>query len=335
MEIIENQSLKALNTFGVDVKSRFFVELTDVKALYQINSLPKPHLFLGGGSNILFVNDYPGTVIHNNLLGVSILKETSESVVVKAMGGENWHQFVIKMSNAGFHGLEYLALIPGTVGAAPVQNIGAYGAEVKQFIQSVEVFDCEAETIYSIPCHECYFSYRDSLFKQEKGRYFIISVTFELLKKVEAKVEYRALEHYFEGQGKALEDVSMQDIFEGVVSVRASKLPDPKEIGNGGSFFKNPIVSKSKAKELYDKYSNLVMYPHGVDKIKLAAGQLIELSGLKGKYVNNVGMYEKQALVLVNLGGATGGQLWAHAQKVQEQVAATFGVMLEPEPLIL
>ncbi len=336
MKIFENQCLRSLNTFGVEVSSRFFVEIADVRELEQMQSFPKPHLFLGGGSNILFTKNYPGTVIHNVLKGVSILEESDDSVIVKAMGGENWHQFVIQMSRSGFYGLEYLALIPGTVGAAPVQNIGAYGAEVEQFIQSVEVFDCESGKIEVLSREACQFSYRNSLFKQQKGRYFIVSVTFELHKKQgEAKVEYRALELYFEERGRALESLTMNDIFEGVVAVRSSKLPDPDVIGNGGSFFKNPIVKNETAEVLRKKHVGLVMYPYLQGSIKLAAGQLIELAGFKGVYHNQVGMYEKQALVLVNLGGASGADLWSHALKVQEKVQEIFGVMLEPEPLIL
>lgn len=335
MIIIENQPLQSFNTFGVSVESRFFVEIKDVEDLSKIKELPLPHLFLGGGSNVLFTQDFPGTVIHNVLMGISILEEGDSTVVVKAMGGENWHQFVVRMSELGFHGLEYLALIPGSVGAAPVQNIGAYGAEVEKFIQAVEVFDTKTGEILSLSRGECGFSYRDSIFKQQKGRYFIVSVTFELQRQMDAIVKYRALEHYFETQGKDLNTLSMRDVFEGVVAVRSSKLPDPSVIGNGGSFFKNPIVSMLHVKELNQKYDNLVMYPYGDDKMKLAAGQLIELAGFKGVYHNQVGMYEKQALVLVNLGGATGSELWAHAQRVQSKVQEIFGVMLEPEPLIL
>lgn len=335
MKIIENQSLEKLNTFGVSVKSRFFVELTEIEDLYLIDALPMPHLFLGGGSNILFTQDYKGTVIHNALKGISIEEETDSSVVVKAMGGELWHSFVVQMSESGYHGLEYLALIPGSVGAAPVQNIGAYGAEVEQFIRSVEVFDCRSGERYSLSKEECGFAYRDSIFKQDKGRYFIVSVTFVLQKEVEAVVKYRALEAYFEEREKPLDQLTMMDIFEGVVAIRSSKLPDPKEIGNGGSFFKNPLVKSSDAYALGAQYENLVMYPYDIDTMKLAAGQLIELAGFKGRYYGNVGMYEKQALVLVNLGGASGAQLWECAQKVQSKVQEMFGVMLEPEPLIL
>lgn len=335
MKIIENQSLQSLNTFGVAVKSRFFVEIADVNDLQQMPLLPKPHLFLGGGSNILFTEDYPGTVIHNALKGIAILEDSAEQIVVRAMGGENWHQFVVEMSQLGFHGLEYLALIPGTVGAAPVQNIGAYGVEVEQFIQSVEVFDCQSGSLYTLDRSACGFSYRDSIFKQQKGRFFIVSVTFELPKSVTPKIEYRALSLYFEERGQSMESLTMRDVFEGVVAVRSSKLPDPAVIGNGGSFFKNPLISVSDAKALTAQYENLVIYPYDQALVKLAAGQLIELAGFKGAYHHRVGMYEKQALVLVNLGGATGDELWSHALKVQQTVEDIFGVKLEPEPLIL
>lgn len=334
MNIVENQSLKAFNTFGVDINSRYFFELREVSQLSDIAQLPKPHLFLGGGSNILFTKDYPGTVILNRLQGITILEETAESVLVKAMGGENWHLFVARLNEVGFHGMEYLALIPGTVGAAPVQNIGAYGAEVAQFIREVEVFDCEEGRLRVLTNEECDFSYRDSIFKQNRGRYFIISVTFELLKDAVPNVTYSALKAYLETEEKQA-PLTMRDLFLAVIAVRSSKLPDPKVIGNGGSFFKNPVVEKAQAMSLLEKIPNLVMYPQPDNQVKLAAGQLIELAGFKGAYDERVGMYKSQALVLVNLGGATGQELWKHALKVQKGVESLFSISLEPEPLIL
>lgn len=335
MKIEENISLKPFNSFGVDVNSRYFFELTNVEQVVDISQLPEPRLFLGGGSNILFTQNFPGTVILNALKGIEVLDENRLDATVRVMGGEVWHDFVLMMNERGFHGLEYLALIPGTVGASPVQNIGAYGFEVKDYIQSVEVYDVKDQSFKTFSNEACEFTYRDSLFKQSKGRYFIIAVTFILSKVIKAQITYRALLDYFEQVGVSLDDLTMRDVLDGVVAIRSSKLPDPKEIGNGGSFFKNPIVPLSKALALKAKYPQLVTYPQDGGLVKLAAGQLIELAGFKGQYQGDVGMYEKQALVLVNLGSATGEMLVNHALKVQSGVASLFQVELEPEPLIL
>ena len=335
MKIEENISLKPFNSFGVDVNSRYFFELTNVEQVVDISQLPEPRLFLGGGSNILFTQNFPGTVILNALKGIEVLDENRLDATVRVMGGEVWHDFVLMMNERGFHGLEYLALIPGTVGASPVQNIGAYGFEVKDYIQSVEVYDVKDQSFKTFSNEACEFTYRDSLFKQSKGRYFIIAVTFILSKVIKAQITYRALLDYFEQVGLSLDDLTMRDVLDGVVAIRSSKLPDPKEIGNGGSFFKNPIVPLSKALALKAKYPQLVTYPQDGGLVKLAAGQLIELAGFKGQYQGDVGMYEKQALVLVNLGSATGEMLVTHALKVQAGVASLFEVELEPEPLIL
>lgn len=334
MKIEENISLKPFNSFGVDVNSRYFFELTNVEQVVDISQLPEPRLFLGGGSNILFTQNFPGTVILNALKGIEVLDENRLDATVRVMGGEVWHDFVLMMNERGFHGLEYLALIPGTVGASPVQNIGAYGFEVKDYIQSVEVYDVKDQSFKTFSNEACEFTYRDSLFKQSKGRYFIIAVTFILSKVIKAQITYRALLDYFEQVGLSLDNLTMRDVLDGVVAIRSSKLPDPKEIGNGGSFFKNPIVPLSKALALKAKYPQLVTYPQDGGLVKLAAGQLIELAGFKGQYQGDVGMYEKQALVLVNLGGATGEMLVTHALKVQAGVASLFEVELEPEPLI-
>lgn len=333
--IEENISLKYLNTFGVDVNSRYFYNLTKIDDAKEIVNFPKPHLFLGGGSNILFTQDYPGTVVLNSLKGIALLSEDDEYAHLRVMGGENWHDFVVEMNRRGYYGLEYLALIPGTVGASPVQNIGAYGAEVSQYIERVNVYDCENLTYKSFSKDDCEFSYRDSKFKCEKMRYLIMSVEFKLSKKASVSLTYRALTDYFDSIHKPSESVSMDDILNAVIAVRSSKLPDPKEIGNAGSFFKNPVVDDAVGEALKLENPNLVMYPQNQGRVKLAAGQLIELAGFKGVYEGPVGMYEKQALVLVNWGGATGKELVDHALKVKNGVMASFGVMLEPEPLIL
>lgn len=333
--IQENYALQKLNTFGVAIKSHYLFLLDNLALIPSLKKLPKPQLILGGGSNILFTEDYPGTVILNRLMGVEILEDSENFIIVKAMAGEEWHPFVVQMNQRGYLGLEYLALIPGRVGAAPVQNIGAYGAEVKDFITAVEVYDFQEERIKVLDRAACKFGYRDSLFKQESGRYLIISVIFKLLKKMEPQLRYRALQEYFDSRGEQIEELTMSDIMNAVIAVRSSKLPDPDFIGNAGSFFKNPIVTKQQADKVKEEYPELVMYPDQLGYCKLAAGQLIELSGYKGLYENGAGMYEKQALVLVNLGCNDGKVLWSHALKVREGVFEKFGVMLEPEPLIL
>lgn len=335
MKIRENQSLEQYNSFGVVAECELFVTIEREEDLVRMQEFPEPHLFLGGGSNILFTKQYSGTVFLNALKGIDLISEKKGEVVVKAMGGENWHDFVTHMKDSGIHGLEYLALIPGTVGAAPVQNIGAYGAEVGQYIEAVEAFDTLEQKMVVLPREECGFSYRDSTFKKNRGRYFITAVVFKLYREILPEIKYQALEQFFVERGQALALLEMRDVFEGVVAVRSSKLPDPKVIGNGGSFFKNPIINQSQLDDLLLKYPNLVQYPLNAAEVKLAAGQLIELAGFKGDYDGNVGMYEKQALVLVNLGAATGEALWNHALKVQDKVYQEFGVRLEPEPLIL
>lgn len=335
MSIRENVSLKLMNTFRVDVDSRYFYEIRSIEDLMGLDSCPGPHLFLGEGSNILFTQNYSGTVILSLLKGIEVLSEDNESVHIRVMGGENWHEFVLQMNACGYYGLEYLALIPGTVGAAPVQNIGAYGVEVGQYIRRVNVFDCDAREFKSFDVDNCDFSYRDSLFKREKMRYFIVSVEFELSKKAAVLLTYRALLDYFKSIDKRLETIEMDDVLNAVIAVRSSKLPDPKEIGNAGSFFKNPVVKEVVAIKLKSEIESLVMYPYADGLVKLAAGQLIELAGFKGVYENGVGMYEKQALVLVNLGEATGMDLMNHAEKVRRGVSDRFGIVLEAEPLIL
>lgn len=344
MNIQKDYSLKDKNSFGVDVKARYAVLLTAQEELPKIKTLPKPHLILGGGSNILFTQDYPGTVIVNQLKGIQVLEEDREFARVRVMSGENWHQLVLKMNKDGYHGLEYLALIPGSVGAAPVQNIGAYGAEIKDYIEKIEVYNFVTERREELKGSECQFGYRESIFKANPGIYFIISVTFKLYKRFTPNLSYRVLAKYFgytgekvySEEGEHSQKITARSLMEAVISIRSSKLPDPKELGNGGSFFKNPLVSKKCFDALKLQYPSLLSFEvEEAGKVKLAAGQLIELAGFKGQYVGSVGMYEKQALVLVNLGGATGQELAEHAARVQKGVYEKFSIRLEPEPSIL
>ncbi len=335
MDLKENYPLSTLNTFGVEGVSRYYAVLDDIEQLGEISNLPAPHLFLGGGSNVLFTEDFAGTIIHNQLKGIAVLFEDEQSVSIKAMAGEVWHDFVCQMNAQGYFGLEYLALIPGSVGAAPVQNIGAYGAEVKQYIQQVEAFDTSTQEVVYFDNEACKFGYRHSFFKENPHRYLILAVTFKLSKIPQIAVSYKALTDYYVEKGISIDTLSPQDIFNAVVEIRSQKLPDPRKLGNSGSFFKNPIVAKEKAEQLKQQYPNLVIYPFSQQSVKLAAGQLIDLAGLKGIREGNVGMHINQALVLVNYGGATGRELWEYAQKVQAIVRSQFGIDLEPEPLIL
>ncbi len=328
--------MKSFNTLGIDVLADYFVSIDDLSELEKIKSLISPKLFLGGGSNILFTQNYTGTVIYNRLKGIKILRQEQDTVLVRAMGGENWHNFVLKMHHQGYYGLEYLALIPGTVGASPVQNIGAYGFEVKEFIETVEAFDCQKNSSVIFSAEECDFSYRESFFKKNPGRFFITAVTYRLTKVPLIDLSYQALQRYFIEKEMVEDQVTAADILSAVIAIRSSKLPDPKVLANAGSFFKNPIISLNQWKSLQQKYPQLVYYPQNDGlAVKLAAGQLIDIAGFKGVREGDAGMHKDQALILVNYGNASGSSLYQFAEKVQKKILSQFGIMLEVEPLIL
>lgn len=336
MKITQKQNLKAFNTLGVDVSADYFATIDHLADLSKLRSLISPILFLGGGSNILFTQEYSGTIVYNQLKGVELLHQEQGFVFVRAMGGEVWHDFVVQMHQQGFYGLEYLALIPGTVGASPVQNIGAYGFEVKDFIESVEAFDCHKDSCVTFTKEECNFGYRDSFFKQNPGRFFITAVTFKLSKLPVINLSYQVLQRYLNEQGIENDKIEAADILSAVMAIRRSKLPDPVILSNAGSFFKNPVISLEKWQSLQQDYPQLVHYSQEDPyKIKLAAGQLIDIAGFKGKREGDVGMHKDQALILVNYGNATGNELWQFSEKVQKKIWSQFGIMLEAEPLIL
>ncbi len=336
MIIKEKQCLKPFNTLGVDVSADYFAIVEALSDLPKLKTLISPILFLGGGSNILFTKDYSGTVVFNQLKGIEILASDQDNVLVRAMGGEVWHDFVLMMHQQGFYGLEYLALIPGTVGAAPVQNIGAYGFEVKDFIQSVEAFDCQEDHLVTFTADQCAFGYRDSLFKQHPGRFFITSVTFILAKSPVINLSYQVLERYLNEKGVSAEQIDATEILSAVIAIRSSKLPNPAVLGNAGSFFKNPIVRMEQFHDLQQVYPQLVHYPQkDQNQVKLAAGQLIDIAGFKGLREGEVGMHKDQALILVNYGKATGEALRQFSEKVQQKILSQFDIMLEVEPLIL
>ncbi|WP_324720582.1 UDP-N-acetylmuramate dehydrogenase [Salinimicrobium sp. HB62] len=333
MKILSNISLKPYNTFGIDVKARKFVEVTSVEELREtLKNIYASELFiLGGGSNMLLTKDVEKTVVHINLKGREIVKETEDEAIVKAMAGENWHEFVCYCINNDFGGLENLSLIPGNVGTAPIQNIGAYGVEIKDSFKSCTAMDLQTLELVTFSREDCKFGYRDSIFKNEaKGRYIITSVNFRLKKKDhQLNTSYGSIDQYLEEKG--IKDPTIGDISEAVINIRESKLPNPKELGNSGSFFKNPVVSKEKLEELKEKFSEIPFYVVDEDLVKIPAGWLIEQAGLKGHREGDAGVHKKQALVLVNYGNATGKEILALSEKIQKKVGEMFGVEIQPE----
>ncbi len=334
MHIKNNISLKSFNTFGIDVYAKYFAEINSLEDFHEIrkelvykNNKP---LILGGGSNVLFTKNYEGLALKNNLKGIEIVKQDEDFVWVNAGAGENWHSFVLWCVSKNYGGLENLSLIPGCIGAAPMQNIGAYGVEIKDICKKVFTLDLETGKEVLFRNADCKFGYRDSIFKHAyKNHFLIASVTFKLSKKPVFNTTYGAIEQELAAMG--IKDLTIKAISDAVINIRSSKLPDPVQIGNAGSFFKNPEVTKEKHAELKSKFEKLVSYPLDNGNFKLAAGWLIEFCGLKGKRVGQAGVHEKQALVLVNYGGVTGNEIYELSQEVLDSVKATFGVVLERE----
>ncbi|MBS7332118.1 MAG: UDP-N-acetylmuramate dehydrogenase [Weeksellaceae bacterium] len=334
MNIIENYSLKLYNTFGVDAKAKYFAEVSNFtelkKALVFRRQNNLPILFIGGGSNMLFVNDFNGLALKLNLKGIEIINENDDYVEVKAQGSENWHQFIQWTLTQNFGGLENLSLIPGNVGTAPIQNIGAYGVEAKDTIVEVQALSLETgdERIFSN--EECKFGYRESVFKNElKGQYVLVSVTFRLSKRNhQLKTSYGAIQQELEVEG--ILNPTIQDVSAAIIRIRESKLPDPAQIGNSGSFFKNPVISNSEFEKIFAQHPTIVNYP-AENGVKLAAGWLIEQAGWKGKRFGDAGVHDKQALVLVNYGNATGKEIYDLSENIIQDVQSKFGVTLERE----
>ncbi|MCH8546060.1 MAG: UDP-N-acetylmuramate dehydrogenase [Cryomorphaceae bacterium] len=334
MVVKENASLKSLNTFGLDVVAARYARITSREELYKIKELPKPWFFLGGGSNILFTRDFPGTIIHIDLRGRGIDADNGNDVLVYGMAGENWHEFVRYTLQLDLGGIENLSLIPGNLGTAPVQNIGAYGVEIKDVFHELEAFDTENGEFVKFNAQDCQFDYRQSFFKQKgKGRYIITKVVLKLSRKHKLHTGYGAITSELENMGIHAPDI--HDISRAVVRIRMSKLPDPAMLGNCGSFFKNPVVSKEKAESLLKKHPEMPSYPVSDTETKIPAGWLIEQCGWKGKAEGNASMHKQQALVLINLGNASGAELYAHAQRVKQSVKAFFDIQLEEEVNVL
>ena len=349
MKILEKYDLKYLNTFAVSVRAKFFIQIESESELKELFTLPEfqqnKKIFLGSGSNVLFTKDFDGIVVLNKLKGIEILEDNSETVVIKCMSGEVWHDLVNFAVERGYWGIENLSFIPGTVGAAPMQNIGAYGAELKNVLESVESFEITTgkenkKRIFSK--EECELGYRDSVFKNKfKDQYFIVSITLKLSKIEKKNISYKILQEYLEKN--KIEVKNSKDVSEAVMAIRKSKLPDPNEIGNVGSFFKNIFVGKEKLKELLKIYPTMPHFEEGEGTspqpspykgegaIKIPSAWLIEQCGWKGKRIGRVGVHDRQALVIVNHGGATGEEIKNLAEQIITSVQDKFSLTLVPE----
>ena len=334
----ERFSLRQFNTFGVEARARYFCRVHDAAELVALAAEPRlaglPRLLLGGGSNLLLTGDFDGLVIKVEVPGLRDLGEQGDAWHVEVGAGENWHATVERLLAMGRPGLENLALIPGNCGAAPIQNIGAYGMELAERFDSLAAWDVESRQVVRMSAAECDFGYRDSVFKrQPAGRRIVLSITLALPRQWQPVAGYADVAHELRARG--LSQPGAREIFDAVVAIRRRKLPDPAAIGNAGSFFKNPIVTREEHRALIAHHSSLVGYPLPGGRVKLAAAWLIDAAGLKGVTRGRAGVYEKQALVLVNRGGATGAEILALAREVQDKVAEKFGLWLEPEPVIV
>jgi UDP-N-acetylmuramate dehydrogenase len=334
MTIQQNVSLKPYNTFGLEATARFFVEIQSVEGLKDILQSPDyqsiDKLFLGGGSNILLTKNYDGLVIKINLKGIEKISEDDAHVYIRAGAGENWHQLVMYCVENQYAGMENLSLIPGTVGAAPMQNIGAYGVEIKDIFEELQALNLQTLEIESFKLKDCHFGYRESIFKHEaKGKNVITSVTFRLNKTPVFKTSYGDIQKTLAEMN--VTDLSIKAVSDAVISIRKSKLPDPAEIGNSGSFFKNPEIPKVQYEELKAKFENIPSYPINEKTVKVPAGWLIEQAGWKGFRDGQIGVHARQALVLVNYGGGTGEQIKALSAKIQASVLEKFGISLSTE----
>lgn len=334
MDIQRDADLQPFNTFHVAARAARlarFRSADELRALLQAPELKGlPQMVFGGGSNILLTRDWPGVILLNEITGMEVLEETDEHVVVRSGAGELWHQFVTYCVGQGWGGIENLSLIPGKVGAAPMQNIGAYGVEIKDAFDHLEALRLSDGAVVRFSAAECRFGYRESFFKREgKGQYIILNVAFKLAKHPQVHTHYGSIKHELEKRG--ITQPSIQDVSDAVISIRRSKLPDPLALGNAGSFFKNPVVSAELAERIKAEYPDMVSFPAGDGQVKLAAGWLIEKAGWKGFREANLGVHKDQALVLVNYGGSTGKAIYDLSTRVLESVKEKFGVELERE----
>ena len=337
MKVSHNASLKSYNTFGIDVKAKTLISVNSIDELKAVlkKNYAEDLFILGGGSNMLLTQNIDSTVVHIDIKGIEIVKESDEFVFVKSNAGENWHEFVLYTLENNWGGLENLSLIPGNVGTSPIQNIGAYGVELKDHFVSCEAIDIQTLEVKEFTAEDCEFDYRNSIFKNKvKGKYIITSVIFKL-----TKINHKLLTNYG-SINEALEEmkldhVGIRDISKAVIKIRQQKLPDPKELGNSGSFFKNPVITNDEFEVLKEKFPEIPNYNVGEDSVKIPAGWLIDKAGLKGYRDGNTGVHKNQALVLVNYGNATGEEILKLSRKVQEEIHNKFNIHLEPEVNII
>lgn len=336
VEIFENYSLKDYNTFHIEAQADYFAHCQSIDELkelldrseFQQNS----HFILGGGSNLLFTSDFEGMIVYPDLRGLQILDQTDSNIMIKVFSGEIWDNFVGYCVRNDYGGIENLSWIPGKMGAVPVQNIGAYGAEVGDRIVEVEALEISTGKLKTFSNKKCQFGYRDSIFKnEEKGNYVIVAVTFELLKTAPLITDYGSIE----ARLKNYDQENIQAMREIIIDIRKNKLPDPNQIGNAGSFFKNPVVDQKNFAILEEEYPKMPFYKLSSDRIKIPAGWLIEKCGWKGRKIGDAGVYEKQSLIIVNHGQATGQEIYELSQKIQNDVKDKFGIDLEREVQVL
>ncbi len=335
--IAENASLRTRNSFGVEARAALLVEVRRTEALAELMAFARfrtqAPLVLGAGSNILFTRDWPGVVLSLDTRGIELLDDDGEHLQLRVAAGERWHDFVLWSLAKGCRGLENLALIPGTVGAAPIQNIGAYGVEVAEFIVAVEAWDRDAGRLVTLTAAQCAFGYRDSLFKREQERWIVVAVRFALPRQRALRTDYAGVGEELAAMG--VHDAGAAQVAEAVMRLRTRKLPDPAVLGNAGSFFKNPLLAADAARTLCARHPGLPCWPDPQGRAKLSAAWLVEQAGCKGLREGDAAVSQQHALVLVNHGNASGAQLWALAERVRTAVQARFGVVLEPEPRIV
>jgi UDP-N-acetylmuramate dehydrogenase len=348
MIVKENISLKPFNTFGIDASARYFAAFRNFRELEELlqysssteqsKKAIKPNLqfplILGGGSNLLLTKDVDRLVLKNEIDGINVVKEDDEFVYLKAGAGVNWHRFVLYCVENGYAGVENLSLIPGNVGASPMQNIGAYGVEIKDVFHELEAVHMKEKGITVFSLEDCNFGYRESVFKNKyKDQFVIVSVTYRLSKNPLFNISYGAISQELEKMG--IKELTIQAVSQAVINIRSSKLPDPKLVGNAGSFFKNPVISTKQFEELKRDYPGIVAFPSGNGNMKVAAGWLIEQCGWKGFRRGDAGCYPKQALVLVNYGQASGNQIFELSEEIRKSVKEKFGIGVEREVNVL
>jgi len=334
LSIEADKNIIALNTLGFNAIAEQFTRITSeddlLKALQYAQLHQLDYQVLSGGSNVLVDEHIPGLTLHMQVMGRAVLKECDQQVLIRIGAGENWHELVQWSVVNNWQGIETMALIPGLVGASPVQNIGAYGTELKDVLVQVRAWDCLAKEFVELDNSECQFAYRDSVFKRSKGRFIITSVDLKLHKRLAIEFKYQALKDYMHKQ--SLANITLKDVFQAVCEIRSDKLPDPVKVANAGSFFKNPIISHTQFQQLQGDFPKIVGHPSACSGIKVAAGWLIDHCGWKGYLASGVGVYPKQALVLIHTGESSIGQLMQLADDIKQSVFDKFKVQLEIEP---